>query len=77
MVGGPAAGCVVPQLSWCWEGEYPTEQQVSEGEVMVGANPGTRSAAVLEEDSLIRVITQPEVSNLEQDGAQAALGVQS
>lgn len=53
MVRGPAAGCVVPQLLRCRVREHPTEQQVGEGEVVVGANPWTRPTAVLEQDSLI------------------------
>lgn len=53
MVRGPAAGRVVPQLLRCRVRQHPTEQQVSEGEVVIGANPWTRPAAVLEEDSLV------------------------
>lgn len=48
MVCGPAAGCIVPQLPGQWIGEQSGEQQVGEGEVMVGAHTGTRTAAVLE-----------------------------
>lgn len=48
MVGGPAAGCIVPQLPGHWAGEKSSEQQVGEGEVVVGAHTGTRAAAILE-----------------------------
>lgn len=76
MVGGPAAGYVVPQLPWHRLREYPAQQQVGESEVVVRASVGTNPAAVFEEDSLIWVVAQPKVSDLQQDGAQATLRVQ-
>lgn len=75
MVGGPAAGRPGPQLLGRRVGEHPAEQQVVEREIVVGANSGTRPAAVLEQDGLVRVVAQAEVADLQQDGAQAALGV--
>lgn len=75
VVGGPAAGHVVPQLLGRRVGENPTDEQVSEGEVVVGEDAGTRPTAVLEEDGLVRVIAQPEVPDLQQHGAQAAVVV--
>lgn len=77
VVGGPAAGGVVPQLSGRRVKQNPAEQQVGEGEVVVGADAGTRPATVLEEDGLVRVVAEPEVSNLQQDGVEATLGVWS
>ena len=75
VVGGPAAGRVGPQLPRCRLREHPAQQQVGEGEVVVGADAWTRPAAVLEEDGLVWVVAQPQVSNLQQDGAQAAFGL--
>lgn len=77
VVRGPAARRVVPRLLAGGVREHPAEQQVGEGEVVVGATAGTRAAAVFEEDRLVGVVAQPEVSDLQQDGAQAALGVRS
>lgn len=48
MVGGPAAGSIVPQLPGHWAGEKSSEQQVGEGEVVVGAHTGACATAVLE-----------------------------
>lgn len=53
VVGGPAAGRVGPQLPRCRLREHPAQQQVGEGEVVVGADAWTRPAAVLEEDGLV------------------------
>lgn len=53
MVGGPATGSVVPHLPGRRVGQPPAEQQVGEGEVVVGEDAGTRPAAVLEEDGLV------------------------
>jgi hypothetical protein len=41
---------------------------------MVGADTGTVSAAVLEEDGLVRVVAQTQLSYLEEDGAETTLG---
>lgn len=75
VVGGPAAGCVVPQLPGCRLREHTAQQQVGKGEVVVGADAGTCTTTVLEEDGLVWVVAQPEISNLQQDGAQATGGV--
>lgn len=75
VVGGPAAGCVVPQLPGCQLREHAAQQQVGKGEVVVGADTRTCATTVLEEDGLVWVVAQPEISNLQQDGAQAAVGV--
>lgn len=75
VVGGPAAGCVVPQLPGCRLREHTAQQQVGKGEVVVGADAGTCATTVLEEDGLVWVVAQPEISNLQQDGAQATVGV--
>lgn len=37
---------------------------------------GATPAAVLEQDGFVRVVTQPQVSNLQQDGAQSTLRVE-
>lgn len=64
MVAGPAAGRVVPQLP----GQHPTVQQVGQGQVVVGGDAGARPAAVLEQDRLVGVVAQTQVSDLQQDG---------
>lgn len=75
VVGGPAAGCVVPQLPGCQLREHAAQQQVGKGEVVVGADARTCATTVLEEDGLVWVVAQPEISNLQQDWAQATVGV--
>lgn len=77
VVGGPAAGRVVPQLPGRQRREHAAVQQVGQGEVVVGGEAGARPAAVLEQDGLIGVVAQAQISNLQQDGTQAAGGVQS
>lgn len=72
VVAGSAAGRVVPQLR-----EHGAVQQVGQGEVVVGGDAGAPPAAVLEEDRLVGVVAQTEISNLQQEGTQAAGGVQS
>lgn len=52
-------------------------QQLGQSEVVVGRDAGARPAAVLEQDRLIGVVAQTEISNLQQDGPQAAGGVWS
>lgn len=56
VMGGPAAGCTVPQLSGCRVGQHSTELQTGERQVMVGAGVGARPAAVLKQDSLVWVV---------------------
>lgn len=73
VVAGPAAGRVVPQLP----GQHPAVQQVGQGQVVVGGDAGARPAAVLEQDRLVGVVAQTQVSDLQQDGPQAAGGVRS
>lgn len=76
MVGGPAARHLVPQITGRQLREHAAVQQVGQSEVVVGGDPGARPTAVLEQDNLIGVVTQTEISNLQQDGAEAAGGVQ-
>lgn len=73
MVGGPAAWSILPQLSILL-GQGPPQEQVGQGQIMVGADTGTVSAAVLEEDGLVRVVAQTQLSYLEEDGAETTLG---
>lgn len=73
VVAGPAAGRVVPQLP----GQHPPVHQVGQGQVVVGGDAGARPAAVLEQDRLVGVVAQTQVSDLQQDGPQAAGGVRS
>lgn len=73
MVGGPAAWSILPQLSTLL-GQRPPQEQVGQGQIMVGADTGTVSAAVLEEDGLVRVVAQTQLSYLEEDGAETTLG---
>lgn len=75
MVGGPAAGCVVPQLPGCRMGQQSAQQQLGEGEVVVGADAGAHPTAVPEEDGLVRVVAQAQVSNLQEDRTQATVSV--
>lgn len=65
VASGPAARRVGPLLSGGRLREHSAEQQVVEREVVVGAGAGTRPAAVLEQDRLVRVVAQPQVSNLQ------------
>lgn len=76
VVGGPAARHLVPQITGCQLREHAAVQQVGQSEVVVGGDPGARPTAVLEQDNLIGVVTQTEISNLQQDGAEATGGVQ-
>lgn len=76
VVGGSAAGRLVPHLPGRRAREQAAEQQVVEGEVVVGAGVGATPAAVLEQDAFVRVVAQPQVSNLQQDGAQPAVRVE-
>lgn len=73
MLGGPAAGRVLPGLP----GQHPAVQQVGQGQVVVGGDAGARPTTVLEQDRLIGVVAQTQLSNLQQDGPQAAGGVRS
>lgn len=73
MVGGPAAWSLLPHLSTLL-GQRPPQEQVGQGQIMVGADTGTVSAAVLEEDGLVRVVAQTQLSYLEEDGAETTLG---
>ena len=73
VVGRSAAGGAVPQLPQGRGRQCPLEEQVGEGQVVVGARVGTRAAAVLEEDGLVRVVAQAEVSDLQEESAQAAV----
>lgn len=50
-------------------------QEVGEREVVVGGKARTGPTAVLKQHCLVRVIAQPEVSYLQQDGVQSTWGL--
>lgn len=68
---GPTAGLVTPLAGVL---EDAALQKVGDRQVVVGGEAWASTTAVFKRHGLIRVVPQPEVSYLEQDGVESAWG---
>lgn len=71
MMGGPTTGLVMPLAAVLQDA---TLQEVGDRQVVVGGETRAGPAAVLKQHGLVRVVPQPKVSHLEQDGVESAWG---